>query len=613
MQLTINGMDSSATTFVRTAIGSPAACSITEIRTMLARVSVLFVIASCLSRCHAIADDKQLYRIDPATVDYLTQLPDDAYDQLISNDPSNPVLFYSRGMMCALKGELEDAVDDYDDAIRLDSNFAAAFAGRGFVLGMQGKLQQAIADFDECVRLAPSTVVAYHNRGLAYAESGNIRRAIKDIDLAILIGGTPEDYFIRGKLWFELDEFDRAIADYDAALLLDPGVSAKHFAARAAAWEAKGEYINAVVDLNSAITFNAKIPKYFTDRARLSMLLKQRDKAFDDLAKAIELDPQLAFSYCFRGGLRKLSGEIDQALPDLDKAIELDPRNSLAYEIRGEIRQTKGEFELSIADFTNAIKLDPNSTARYLAHRAVCFEKIGDLAKSMDDLNQLIRLEPKSANAYCLRGRLRLANGDVSRAYTDADLAFRLDPKLVDALVLRGQTFLKQGKTGKAENDFERAIRIKSAFAVAYLFRGEMSLTTGRYDRAIDDFNNAIGLEPDDPEVNNKVAWLRATCPEAKHRDGRLAIELATKACAATKWSNPTFLQTLAAAYAEAGKFDLAQERMQQAVNLGRDEASTFQCQLIFLFRDRQPYRLDVAQRNSEQEFDAFVPPSPRQ
>jgi len=112
------------------------------------------------------------------------------------------------------------------------------------------------------------------------------------------------------------------------------------------------------------------------------------------------------------------------------------------------------------------------------------------------------------------------------------------------------------------------------------------------YDSAIADFVEAIRLDPRSAEAYNVRAWVWATCPDAKYRDGTRAIESASRACELSGWKDANDIDTLAAAYAEAGDFDAAVKWQTKANALYADagDKATGQ-ERLKLYRERKPYR----------------------
>ena len=112
------------------------------------------------------------------------------------------------------------------------------------------------------------------------------------------------------------------------------------------------------------------------------------------------------------------------------------------------------------------------------------------------------------------------------------------------------------------------------------------------YDSAIADFVEAIRLDPRSAEAYNVRAWVWATCPDAKYRDGTRAVESATRSCELSGWKDANDIDTLAAACAEAGDFDAAVKWQTKANALYADaeDKATGQ-ERLKLYRERKPYR----------------------
>jgi tetratricopeptide (TPR) repeat protein len=108
-------------------------------------------------------------------------------------------------------------------------------------------------------------------------------------------------------------------------------------------------------------------------------------------------------------------------------------------------------------------------------------------------------------------------------------------------------------------------------------------------------FQAAVQLAPDSPLALNELAWLLATSPDAALRNGPEAVQLAEHGCAVTSRRDPMLLDTLAAAYAEAGRFPEAISAAQEALALARttgDEATVVRTEnLLGLFQSGRPFR----------------------
>jgi Flp pilus assembly protein TadD len=118
---------------------------------------------------------------------------------------------------------------------------------------------------------------------------------------------------------------------------------------------------------------------------------------------------------------------------------------------------------------------------------------------------------------------------------------------------------------------------------------------TGNVGEAVEQYRAALRREPDSLEALNNLAWLLATSPDAAVRNGSDAVRFAEQACRLTNRTNPGLIGTLAAAYAEAGRFNDAVEAAGQAAALaeaaGNSQFARMNRQLQSLYRTGRPFR----------------------
>lgn len=142
----------------------------------------------------------------------------------------------------------------------------------------------------------------------------------------------------------------------------------------------------------------------------------------------------------------------------------------------------------------------------------------------------------------------------------------------------------------EAIQDLTAAIRIRP-LAQCYMLRGMAYQFQGEIASALEDYSDAIRFDPQWTEAYINIAWLRSTNPGEDLRDGKSAVECATKACELTNWNDANCINTLAAAYAEIGRFEDAVATQQKAIDLApEDDLADYQSR-IELYKSEKPYR----------------------
>lgn len=213
--------------------------------------------------------------------------------------------------------------------------------------------------------------------------------------------------------------------------------------------------------------------------------------------------------------------------------------NAMAELNFGEAVIKKGRVDEAIAHLTKAVEIQPGNFTNH-ASLGIALLKKGRRDEALAHLRASLALNPNQAPIYSSLGVALLEAGQPEESVAHLRKALEIDPKDGDAHYNLGNTLMQIGQARDALSEYEQAVRIN----------------------------------PKDTQALNNLAWILATWPDALIRDGTRAVELAERAEALTHPRSPVISATLAAAYAEAGRFGDAVKTGQQALQLSVSEGN---------------------------------------
>lgn len=258
------------------------------------------------------------------------------------------------------------------------------------------------------------------------------------------------------------------------------------------------------------------------------------------------------------------------------RALAVTKDNDVALTNLGTSLMERGQLDDALSYFQRALAVRSRSEHRhYNLSLALIHDSVG--------------------NALARKGRL-------DDAIVHFRQAIELRPDFPDAHYNLGTALFQKGDLDGAIAEWRTTLSIHPFDAGAHTSLGNALVQEGWLSEAVDHYEKALQSEPDSILPLNNLAWVMSTGPDDSLRNNEIAVQLATKANQLSKESNPVFIRTLAAAYAQAGQFEKAIETARRALEQANaqgvhDLASQIQEELD-LYQRRTPLR-DPSLRNA--------------
>jgi tetratricopeptide (TPR) repeat protein len=293
--------------------------------------------------------------------------------------------------------------------------------------------------------------------------------------------------------------------------------------------------------------------------------------AAEDFFKLLEIDPEDISALQAVAESLTNQEKFDEALKFAQQAIELNPESSVAYMLRARIQALRNDLPSAIADLDQALKIQPSDVMALMMRARIRFQQ-GEPDAASSDVERVLEVRPGLPQAILMRSVLATADGRYSDAIDDVQQLLRLDPQNAELQFQLAALYMEERRPSKSIDIYSSVLSDDGDNFDARRYRAETLLSVGRHAEAVSDYDTVLKSEPNDSRLLNNLAWVLATSPQDAVRDGKRAVELATRACEETKYGQSHILSTLAAAYAETGDFESATEWSGKAVEQGKKE-----------------------------------------
>ena len=292
-------------------------------------------------------------------------------------------------------------------------------------------------------------------------------------------------------------------------------------------------------------------------------------------------------------------GTTDLAIVQFREALALngdvvDAHNNLGVALRGQ-----GKLDEAIEHFRRAAELKPDDAAAQNV-LGTALVQAGKHDEALGPVRRSLEMNPNDPLAHYLMGHILRSQDKADEAIAEWQETIRIQPDSIEAHFFLGMLFGQQGRLTDAALKLQETLRINPNHVQALENLGNLRLQQGEAAEAVAHFRRALQIQPTLSNTANNLAWILATNPDASLRDGKEAVRWAEQRVKSTDSPGADVLDTLAAAYAEAGSWDEATATARRAIELAKaakDDALAGQIEAhLKLFEQQQPLRDQPAQ-----------------
>ena len=301
---------------------------------------------------------------------------------------------------------------------------------------------------------------------------------------------------------------------------------------------------------------------------------KRLEEAITQYQQALAIKPDYAFAQSNLGNALLKQGKVAEAMRYFREAIHNDPKLAAAYLNLGHVLELQGKPVEAIAYYREALRIQPDyRDASY--NLGVALGEQGKAAEAAAQYRKALEIDNRFAPAYYNLGVVLEQQGRTADAAAQYTAALAANPNYAEAHHNLGSILAREGKLSEAVAHYQTTLALRPDIAEARRNLATALYNQGKTSLALAQWRRLIGLQPEAIRDLNTLAWILATDPDPSVRNGSEAVEFARRAAQLCSGCEPAILDTLAAAYAETGRFTEAVRVAQEASRLARQANDT--------------------------------------
>ena len=401
---------------------------------------------------------------------------------------------YQRGVEAIQKENTEEALEYLNKEISDNPKNGYAFSWIALIRCQQEEYGRAITAADLALKNLPKkdkeyVYFAYETRARIYCELEDTIKALADYSAAIKVSPEQSDaYEKRAQIYYEQQKYDLADADYKHLISIDQG-GVMGYMGIGRNRNAQQKWDDAIEQFNYVEKMHPTYSSVYAFRAESYLGKKNWDKATDDILAALKIDSNDRAFYMMQD-LEEASFTRLKAKLQIQAAKEPNEEKWPYY--LGIIHEKRKQYKQAIKFYEEANKRDVS--AYNLERIAICYEEDGQYENCLSTLERALNMEPQKGSLQSLRANVLYEAGRTKEAIEQWDTILVAHPDYAWGYYRRGW-FKEYSDPEGAIEDFTMAITLNPTDTYSYISRGNLYDKIGKKELAKEDYEKIIEIE----------------------------------------------------------------------------------------------------------------------
>lgn len=461
-----------------------------------------------------------------------------------------------------------DARARFDRVRELDAENAAAYYGLGRIAGFDNDFGAAIGHFEKVLELQPQATVIHYLLGQAYRKLGQLDLAREHLQKRGQVEVTIDDPLG--------DQVARLAKGTAFEIVLSLAESADNFTDEeflGFALSHFGDVRGSIEQLKQGLNLKKDADASPRDQSRIHYVLGgllvndgRDEEAAEQFEQALKLAPELSDARVKLGNIQARSGNLEQALATYDSVISNQAENPSLLLKRASVLMALERDDEARRDLESLLNLSPDSS-EIRVRLASILEKKDELEGAIQLYLQVLELDLTAQEKPLVHYRLATLYRRLEQFQQAAEqyqAALEVEPNLVPALNNLAGLLAQLGDMRQAATVYGRLVAAAPDQLQPRLAEATALILSQQYSAATEKLELALKQFPDELPVKDILARHLAAAPDPSARDGARAVQLALALF--DEVPSPESAETLAMAYAEAGRFEDAKKWQRQLV-----------------------------------------------